>query len=131
MRAAALATILALGWAGCELEDPPTQVSIENAAPDGATVTLVNSTGDSLPFGEVPAGTSTAYSDVPFVALRQVQVTVDAGTALEGTVDLSEGYLHIVTVSDTAPPTVQVIDPPTGRGGDGGGDPGAGPGGGW
>ncbi len=150
-----LGLLVAMAWTGCTTDgygvDPgssgsgiqpvaETRVSIDNTSAQAASVTLDD--GElALRFDDVEASTATEYLgvDPDEMILDSVAVIIE-GVALEGTVDLVEGRLNIVVLSDDAPPVVETLSSnssgggggtsgTSGNGGNGGGDPGAGNGG--
>ncbi len=65
--------------AACEVEDPPTEVSVDNRSTDSVTVTLSDASGGSVAFGEVP---SAAVGDVGGEVVDVGGEVVDAGGSM-------------------------------------------------
>lgn len=94
-----------------------TTVAVENAGDATVSVTLV--AGDqSEVFPDVAAGTSSEARAVSWDTLTAVTVTIDAGTAEPGEVDLSDGFDNVVIVGPDAPAAdVREPDPAPSMGG--------------
>lgn len=108
--------------------DPTTRIAIENTSSTEVLVTLDD--GELLlEFAAVPPGTATDYEDADDMGL-DLEVVVDAGTALGGVIELTEGRLNLIVLADDVPPTVETLSSSSsGAGGGTVGDPGAGNGG--
>jgi hypothetical protein len=95
---------------GCADPGPAqTLVAVENGAAETVSVTLASDDGlESFP--DLAPGTSSESRAVAWTTLTGITVTIDAGAAESGSVDLLEGGENLVIVG-TGAPTVKVEEP--------------------
>jgi hypothetical protein len=105
----------------------PTEVAVENTGTDTVTVTLTGDDGE-VTIADVAAGTTSEPVEIDWEILDAVEVTIDAGTAQGGTIDLSSERENVVRVSPTEAPEVEthVQEQPSGGDPNGGGGGGGG-----
>jgi hypothetical protein len=104
------------------------RIAIQNDATETVTVSVLALDGLEVWFDDVAAGTATALTDFDATDLAAAVITVHAGTAQGGDLDLDYGNNTIVLSDDAAP---ELDETETGGGGGSGSDGDDGGGGGW